>query len=190
MTTTVATSYRDAAITLWGEAGAYAHDAYQRWLHLFPELPAEVPIVMGITAYGGCVGKTNPEWQHGPRITIASNHFKASRRAVDDVMVHEMLHAWLYVTGQSVPAGKSEHDTEAWYAAIRRLSPAVLGRDLDVRRGAHRKSVRVKDADGVSHVRKVTVPELADQHYRVSRWPSPFRPDDYDWGDPIYCPSY
>jgi hypothetical protein len=38
----------------------------------------------------------------GPRITIASNHFKTGRHAVDDTMVHEVIHARLYVTGKDV----------------------------------------------------------------------------------------
>jgi hypothetical protein len=178
-------TYRDAATTLWGEAGAYAHDSYSRQRHLFPELPDTLPIVIGLTAYGKCLGLTRTHWQHGPRITIASNHFKRGRHAVDDVMVHEMLHAWLHITGQD-----TAHDREAWYAAIRRLSPVVLGHDLDVRRGAHRKSVRIKRDDGTSFVRKEKVPELEGQHNRVSRWPYSYRPGDYDNGEPIHCPSY
>lgn len=179
------TAYRDAATTLWGDAGAYAHDAYQRHHHLFPELPDTLPIVIGITAYGHCIGLTRAGWEHGPRISIHSNQFAKGRRAVDDVMVHDMLHAWLYLTGQQVA-----HDSEAWYSAIRRLSHAVLGHHLDVRRGAERKSVRIKLADGTSVVRKEKVPEFEGQHDDVSRWPMAYRPADYDFGAPIGCPSY
>jgi hypothetical protein len=179
------TDYREAAITLWGDAGSYVHAAYARWLPLFPELPESLPIVMGITAYGKCIGLTRAGWEHGPRITIASNLFKQGRLMVDDVMVHEMLHAWLYITGQD-----TAHESPAWYSAIKRLSPVVLGHDLDVRRGAQRKSVRVKLDDGRSVVRKEKVPEFAGQHDRVSRWPSPFRPIEFDYGQPITCPSY
>ena len=114
-------TYRDAAIVLWGNAGAYVHDSYTRWLPLFPELPETLPIVIGITAYGRCLGLTRAGWHHGPRITIASNQFQRPGM-VDDTMVHEMLHAWLYVTGHNV-----KHNSEPWYAAIRRLSPVVLG---------------------------------------------------------------
>ena len=178
------TTYRDAAVTLWGEAGAYAHDAYNRWLPRFPELPDELPIVIGITAYGRCIGLTRGDWQHGPRITIASNLFARGRLGVDDTMVHEMTHAWLHVTGQD-----TKHEGEAWYAAIRRLSPAVLGHELDVRRGAARKSVRVKLDDGTSVVRKIANPD-AITHGSVARWPQAFRPEGYDWGEPIDCPSY
>jgi len=161
------------------------HDAYQRHLHLFPKLPDTLPIVIGITAYGRCIGLTRPHWEQGPRITIASNMFAKGTGAVDDIMVHEMLHAWLSVTGRDVA-----HDSEAWYAAIRRLSPKVLGHKLDVRRGAERKSVRIKLDDGTSVVRKVAVPELAGQHAQVAGWPYLFRPADYVVGAPIACPSY
>ncbi len=184
------TPYRDAAVTLWGEAGAYTHDTYRRLRDShFPGLPDELPIVIGITAYGSCIGLTRPGWQQGPRITIASNQFKAGRHAVDDVLVHEMLHVWLAATEQD-----PDHDTESWYAAVRRLSPAVLGRDLDVRRGSGRRSVRVPNPDAgeggpATVVRKVAVPG-AVPHGDVARWPGPFRPDDYDYGKPIPCPSY
>jgi hypothetical protein len=178
------TSYRDASAVLWGEAGTYCHDSYQRWLPLFGELPETLPIVIGITAYGHCIGLSRITWTHGPRITIASNQFWRGGGAVDDVMVHEMLHCWLYLTGQD-----TAHKGAAWYAAINRLSPDVLGHQLDVRRGGNRKSVRIKQSDGSSRVHKVRVPD-ATPHGDVARWPGSFRPAGYDLGAPIGCPSY
>ena len=169
-----ATTYRDAATALWGEAGAYAHDAYNRWLPRFPELPDELPIVIGITAYGSASGY--PRWlaaraAHHDRVEPLQGR-PARRRRHDGP---RDAHAWLYVTGQSAPAHKSDHDTEAWYAAIRRLSPAVLGHELDVRRGAARKSVRVKLDDGSSVVRKVAKPDYTGPtHEMVARWPHRF----------------
>jgi hypothetical protein len=61
--------------------------------------------------------------------SASSNLFARGRLSVDDTMVHEMLHAWLFVTGQGI-----NHKSEAWYAAVRRFSPAVLGHELDARR--------------------------------------------------------
>src|SRR6478736_960917 len=101
------------------------YNTYDRQHHLFPELPEQLPIVIGITAYGKCIGLSRTTWTHGPRITIASNRFWRGRHFVDDIMCHEMLHCWLYLTGQDV-----DHKSEAWYAAIRRLSPEVLGHEL------------------------------------------------------------
>jgi hypothetical protein len=131
-----------------------------------------------------CLGATETTWTHGPRITIASNLFERGRALVDDVMVHEMCHAWLCLTGQDV-----NHDTAAWYTAVCRLSPAVLGHELDVQRGSGRRSVRVKQADGRSVVRKVRT-QGAISHGDVARWPYSFRPAGYDLGAPIGCPSY
>ncbi len=137
-------SYRDAAAALWGEAGAYAHDAYARLRdEHYPELPAQLPIVIGITAYSHVAGLCGGTWEHGPRITLESRRFAQGRRWVDDLLTHEMLHAWLHVTGQ-----ETGHKGEPWYEAVRRLSPAALGRPIDVRRGADRKSVRVAILSG------------------------------------------
>ena len=177
------TDYRCAAIALWASAGAYVHDAYTRLLPLFPELPPQLPIVIGITAYGHCSGLTRCDWQHGPRITIASNEFRQCRK-VDDVMAHEMLHAALALAGKD-----TAHNSDDWYSAITRLSPAVLHRTIEVRRGADRKSVRVKRDDGSSVVRKVANPD-AVPHRLVAGWPMSFRPHGYDYGPSIDCPTY
>jgi hypothetical protein len=184
-------SYRDAAIALWGDAGAYAHDAYIRWHPLYPELPEQLPITIGITAYGACLGLTRTRWEYGPRITVFSALFSKGRRQVEDTIIHEMLHAWLATAGRDV-----NHDSEAWYAAVRRLSPTVLGRELDVRRGADRKSVRVPNPrhkpgndEPKTLVRKIRVDD-AIAHGDTVRWPQAFRPADYDWGEPMRCPTY
>jgi hypothetical protein len=186
------TTYRDAAAALWGEAGTYAYDAYAqlRTAH-YPELPEQLPIVIGLTAYGACIGMTAPSWDWGPRISVFSPLFGHGRRQVDDLLTHEMLHAWLFVAGQ-----ETSHNTDAWYNAVERLSPAVIGRQLDLHRGADRKSVRVPNpawekGNGrpKTIVRKVRV-ESAVQHEQVARWPQSFRPADYDWGEPMICPTY
>ncbi len=183
-------SYRTAASTLWGEAGTAVHDSYTRWrAELFPELPEQLPIVIGITAYGACMGLTRYR-ADGARISIASSLFAQGRRAVDDVMVHEMAHVYLSQCEED-PA----HDGEPWYAAVQRFSPAVLGHELDVRRGGGRRSVRVanpqagEDGQPATVVRKVAVSGVVP-HAQVARWPGPFRPEGYNGGPSIPCPSY
>ena len=196
-------SYRAAAVTFWGEAGAYAYDAYARIrTALYPDLPGHLPIVIGITAYGRCLGMTRGGWEHGPRITLPPEVFRGTTavnarrcirggtRQVDDALTHEMLHVWLLITGRQV-----SHDSADWYDAVRRLSPAVLGHELDARRGAGRKSVRIanpayRPGAGIPKtlVRKQTV-AAAVSHADVARWPQSFRPATYDWGQPIACPS-
>lgn len=189
--TTPPCSYGDAAAALWGEAGALAHDAYRHLRPLYPELPEQLPIVIGITAYGGCLGATRTDWHAGPRITLSSSIFRQGHHAVEDVVVHEMLHAWLAVTGRA-----TKHDTAAWYGAVRRLSPAVLGHEVDIRRGAGRRSERLPNpayeagnGEPKTVVRKVRV-AAAVPHRDVARWPQAFRPAGFDWGEVIPCPSY
>lgn len=211
-------SYREAAVTLWGPAGAAVHDSYAHWRgEVFPELPEQLPIVIGITAYGACVGLTRyradsrlpivigitagadgaePTYfrrDSAPaRISIASNVFAHGRGAVSDVMVHEMLHIHLLQRGED-PA----HDGEPWYAAVRRLSPAVLGRELDARRGGARRSVRIvnpragEPGQPRTLVRKVAVAE-AVPHATVARWPDAFRVRSRGGRPvvPIPCPAY
>ena len=43
--------------------------------------------------------------------------------------------------------------------------------------------------DGSSVVRKIPNPD-AIQHGLVAVWPHPFRPEDYDYGEPVDRPSY
>jgi hypothetical protein len=178
-----AITYRDAAIKLWGDAGRHAHDTYQHLLPLYPGLPDELPIVIGITAYGHCKAITRCGWDFGPRITLHSGvyGYAAGRRLVEDTIAHEMLHAWLFLTGKEVG-----HNTNDWYDGVNRLSPAILGHDLGAKRGADKKSVRL---EGLKTPRKVKV-EDAIQHADVARWPHPFRPAGYDVGLPIPVPSY
>ncbi len=196
-------SYRAAAVTFWGDAGAYAYDAYARIrAELYPDLPEHLPIVIGITVYGRCLGVTRGGWDHGPRITLppevfrgttaanARRRIRGGTRRVDDVLTHEMLHVWLLITGRQV-----NHDSTGWYDAVRRLSPAVLGHELDARHGADRKSVRIPNPEYRPHagipktlVRKQRV-NAAVTHAEVAAWPWSFRPATYDWGQPIACPS-
>lgn len=187
-------SYRDAAEALWGEAGVCAHDAYDRFRQeLFPgDLPGQIPIVIGITAYGHCEGLTRSGWSHGPRISLSSSAFGRGRRYVDDIVVHEMLHVWLALSGL-----QAKHGSADWYEHVRRLSPAVLGHEVDARRGAARKSVRIANPDWEpgsdlpkTLVRKERVTG-AVQHADVARWPHAFRPEGYYACDaPIGCPTY
>jgi len=185
------TDYRSAAVALWGEAGRYAHDSYARIRAAhFPELPEQIPIVIGLTAYGGCLGLTRGGWEHGPRISLHSTTtFGRGPRYVDDVLLHECLHVWLHLTGRN-----PKHDSADWYTAVRRLSPAVLGRELDVTRGSDRKSVRVPNPNHQPGVddRKTIVRKVrqASEHARVARWPYAWRPADFDYGEQIPCPTY
>jgi len=179
-----------AAEVLWGPAGAYAYAAYQRLrAQLFPELASELPIVIGLTAYGHCIGLTRAPWEHGARISLAPKVFAEGERMVDDVLIHEMLHAALIADAQD-----PRHTGEAWYAGVRRLSPAVLRHPLDVQR-PKRRSVRIPNpAYGPDDPRKTLVRKVSDDteglHAAIARWPVPFRPEGYDFGPSISLAKY
>lgn len=179
-----------AGEALWGEGGRYAYASYRRLRDLhFPALPDELPIVIGLTAYGHCLGVTRSPWTNGARITLAPLVFRQGWRIVDDVLVHEMLHASLVAEGRD-----PKHAGADWYAEVARLSPAVLGHALGVQR-PQRRSVRIPDpAYGPDDRRKTVVRKVSDDderiHAAIARWPVPFRPADYDFGEPIKLPTY
>lgn len=190
----MSTTYRDAALKLWGEAGGYVHDAYTKHLPLFDNLPNELPIVIGLSAYGHCIGHTRvgDAALDGPRITIASNTFASGTTEVSDVMLHEMMHVSLHLRGQSMA-----HAGEPWYRLCRDLAPHVLGEALNIKRGSGRKSVRIENpkynADGPDTrktlVRKVSV-EGGTNHADVARFPYSYRPAGTPTGRIIDVPTY
>jgi hypothetical protein len=178
-----------AGEALWGEGGRYAYAAYRRLRVHFPALPEELAIVVGLTAYGHCIGLTRGPWEYGARITLAPLVFRAGARMVDDVLTHEMLHAELMVQGKD-----PKHEGAEWYAGVRRLSPAILGHPLEGEPDV-RKSVRIPNPNYGPEdrrrtlVRKIVVPG-AFSHADIARWPVPFRPAGHDFGPPISVPTY
>lgn len=116
--------YRRAARCLWGAAGVFAVDTFDRCnaLYFDGQLPP-TPIVIGLTAYGRCLGLTRPDGvEDGPRITLASTLFKRGALAVADTIVHEMTHVRLILTGEN-----SAHNAWPWCREITRMSPLLLG---------------------------------------------------------------
>ena len=191
------TTYRDAAEKLWGEAGALVHDFYHEHLPHFTNLPDELPIVIGLSAYGRCAGLSrldDPDLD-GPRITIASTEWANGVNHVKDVMLHEMMHVSLWLAGK-----KPDHQSADWYAECERLAPVVLGHEIElVSFSKQRKSVRVPNPkwsednpDDVSKtvVRKVARDDLKYPHADVAHFPQPFRQEGWDWGDVVSVPTY
>lgn len=185
--------YQTAAHALWGEAGDFIHECYKKHLPLFPGLPEQLPMVIGLSAYGRCLGLTrdNDPALEVMRISIASNSFKHGTAAVSDTVLHEMLHCWLIATGQ-----QCDHDTDDWYTACMALAPKVLGHEINLTR-KRRKSVRKPNPDWYPDsglpktiVRKVPVEGLEWTHRQVATFPHAFRPDDYPAGRVIDVPTY
>jgi hypothetical protein len=159
-----------AAEALWGDAGTYVYRTFDELnrQHFRGELPG-LPVVIGITPYGRCLGLT----RYGPglpRITIASNQFKHAH-VVRDVLLHEMLHAHLALTG-----AESKHNAVPWCEAIVRLSPAVLGHDIQA------APVKARRIDGkvVKAPRDGHLPQGV-----LARWPGALRPPGWDAGPAI-----
>jgi hypothetical protein len=126
-------SYLQAATVLWGEAGAFAMREFQRLnAELFAGCLPPLPIVIGLTAYGSCLGLTRRRggWSDGqrPRITLAPEIFQGNARTrggrhrVTDTLVHEMVHAKLMLAGDD-----PRHNAQPWCTEITRLSPLILG---------------------------------------------------------------
>lgn len=151
--------YRQAASLLWGEAGAFMLDTYQAHNreHFAGELPP-LPMVLGLTAYGRCLGLTRGEWADDlPRITIASNLFAQGTVAVSDTILHEMIHAKLVLQG-----AYPKHDGEPWRQEIIRLSPAVLGAPI--------LAAAVKPRRVEGKMRRVVEPGHLTQR-EIAHWP-------------------
>jgi hypothetical protein len=150
--------YRNAARLIWGDAGAFIADEYQRLnrLHWNGKLPA-VPFAIGITAYGHCLGLTRHETFSAARarITIASNQFD-NAGAASDTVLHEMIHVACLTAGVS-----PKHEHQPWCDEIMRISQHY-GRDFVA--GA-RRSKRVGD-----RVTKV-LPEGSITRFEAARWP-------------------
>lgn len=185
-------SYREAAALLWGEAGDYITAEYERLnaAHFGNQLPP-VPMVIGLAAYGRCLGMTRGQgaWTgRTPRITVASTLFERGRRHVADVILHEMVHAKLMLNGLD-PA----HNAEPWCAEIVRLSPAVLGHSVQAapvkpRRVPNPDREHNPDAPNTLVRRLPLVGHLKQAD--LARWPYALRPDDWDPGAPIHVDTY
>lgn len=127
--------YRAAAALLWGAAGALAADEFARINRdLFGGSIPPMPVIIGLTAFGRCIGLTGGGWLDGPRITLAPELFNGNhrtpggRKMVADTLVHEMIHAALMFRGED-----PSHNSAPWCRFITDLSPDVLGHEITAR---------------------------------------------------------
>jgi len=176
--------YRQAATVLWGEAGTFAVDEFQRLnVWLFAATLPPLPIVIGLTAYGGCIGLTRSKgtWaaERLPRITLASTLFQDGRQWVTDTLIHEMVHAKLMLGGLD-----PQHNGKPWCAEIVRLSPLVCGRTVAARPVYPR---RVGGRNG-RVVRQAHAGELTREE--LAHWPRSLYSRGWKPGKPIAVPTY
>jgi hypothetical protein len=164
---------RVAAEIAYGEAGVYAveeFDRINRWL--FDGALPPTPIVIGLTAYGRtrgfCRGQSAD--RPVPRITLHPLIFGARNR-VTDMIIHEMLHAFLMSEGR-----EHKHNTKPWCEMIEKLSPAVLGLEI------HARPVNTRSIGGVR--KKAPLDGHLEQH-QLASWPGSLRPYGWDAGEPL-----
>ena len=198
-------TYARAAALLWGAAGEFAAAEFARLnREHFAGSIRPMPVIIGLTAYGGCIGLTAyAGWLEAPRITLAPEIFRGSLerpdgepgrirggpRQVSDVLLHELIHAALMLRGED-----HSHNAAPWCRLIADLSPAVLGRDISARPVRTRRvpnPERDTDPDAPKTiVRRVPEPGCMPQ-LALARWPHSLRPDGYYDGDrPIHVPAY
>jgi hypothetical protein len=189
--------YARAASLLWGPAGEFAAEEFARLgRELFAGSIPPLPVVIGLTAYGKCLGATRPRtWLESPRITLAPEVFLGNHRTrggprqVRDVITHEMVHAALFLRGED-----ASHNAVPWCDMITGLSPAVLGREITARPvRTHRVPNPERESDPSAPktiVRRMPDPGALPQAV-LARWPHSLRPDGwYDTDQPIYVPTY
>ena len=188
--------YRQAAALLWGPAGDFAAAEFARINreHFAGSVPP-LPVIVGLTAYGRCIGLTRGGWLAAPRITLAPEVFTGNHRSpggtlmVADVLLHEMVHAALMLRGED-PA----HNAGPWCAMIEDLSPAVLGHAVDARPvKPHRVPNPARETDPAAPktivVRRAEDGALTQD--QLATWPGSVRPGGYyAAGRPLAVPTY
>jgi len=188
--------YARAASLLWGPAGELAAAEFARLnRELFAGSIPPVPVMIGLTAFGHCIGLTRTaDWLAAPRITLAPELFNGNHRTrggprmVADVLVHEMVHAALRFRGED-----SAHNAAPWCRLITELSPGLAGREISARPVRTRRipnPARESDpAAPKTKVARVADPGCMPQK-ALARWPHSIRPDDWYAGDaPIRVPT-
>lgn len=189
---TTRAEYRQAAIWLWGAAGEYAADESARVnREYFAGSVPPLPVVIGITAYGHCLGLTRGRRRAIPRISLASRAFNhGGPRTVFDLILHEVLHAFLMLRGED-PA----HNAAPWCAMITELTPAVItgAEILAAPVGTTRVPNPARERDPQAPKTRV-VRRARDGHLtqdQLARWPHSVRPEGYyDGQQPIPVDTY
>lgn len=198
-------TYARAAALLWGEAGEFAAAEFLRLnRELFAMSIPPMPIIIGLTAFGGCIGLTrSAAWLEAPRITLAPEIFRGSLdgpdgspgrvrggpRQVSDVLLHELIHAALMFRGED-----SSHNAPPWCCLITELSPVVLGREISAR-PVRTKRIPNPARDTDPDAPKTIVKRLPDDgclpQLALARWPHSLRPPGwYDDDRPIHVLAY
>lgn len=188
--------YRAAASLLWGPAGEFAVDEFARLnREYFAGSVPPLPIVIGLTAFGRCIGLTRGGWSAGPRISLAPEIFTGNDRTpggtlmVADVLLHEMVHAVLVLRGED-PA----HNAAPWCRMITELAPGVLGREATASPVVPRRIPNpARESDPAAPKTIVVRQPLPGQMTQdeLAHWPTGGRPAGYyGAGERLQVPTY
>ena len=170
--------FRDAQETLWGEAGAWAHDTWHDLnASLFAGELTYAGIVWALLPHGGSLGHC----ESSGRITLHPSLVapagarpwggpaaQYTDRFAGDVLVHEMIHALLFDRGVPLDDRAGHHNTLEWCAEIMRLSPPVIGRSIKA------EPVKPRRIDGKVQRKPRAGYLTRDQ---AAHWPHSMRPD-------------
>ena len=174
--------FRDAQQTLWGEAGAWAHDTWHELnASLFSGELTYAGIVWALLPHGGSLGHC----ESSGRITLHPSLVapvgerpwggpaaQYTDRFARDVLTHEMIHALLFDRGMSLDDRGGHHNTPGWCAEIMRLSPSVIGRSIKA------EPVKQRRIDGKVQ-RKARAGYLTRD--QAAHWPHSVRSDAADY---------
>lgn len=180
----------------WGRAGEFAATEFRRLSReLFAGSIPPMPVIIGLTAYGACLGFTRPAgWLAFPRITLAPEVFSGNHRTrggpltVSDTIVHEMVHAALILRGED-----PRHNEAPWCKLITELSPEVLSAEITARPVRARR-IPNPDRETDPSAPKTKVARVPDDgcltRTGLAGWPLSLRPPGYySHQDPIPVPS-
>ncbi len=172
--------YARAAALLWGEAGEFAVAEFGRLNRaIFSGGLPPLPIVIGLTAYGRCLGATRaaPAGLTRPRVSLAPEIFRAGTLMVTDVLTHEMAHAALLLQGLS-----AAHNDGPWCELVTRLSPVVLGCAVAARPVRSRRIPNPARDSNPAAPKTIVVKRPHDGELaraELATWPQSLRPADY-----------
>ena len=166
-----------------GAKGDFSYVCF-RWINtmLFGgELPTTL-IQWGLTAYGGCLGLTQPRAERYPVITLhpsiwqgGPERWQPGPRKTLDVLIHECIHVAVgYLRGQETGRRHSSHDNRPWASECMRLAP-LLG--LGAIQAAPTTRTWVDGSDSRKYTR-ATPPGCLDMAV-LSRFPYALRPAGY-----------
>lgn len=98
------------------------YEAFHRLNHLcFDNRVPELPLLTVVTfPYGHCIGQTHYRDDKLPRIEIKRS--LARHDDFEEVVLHEMLHAYLRLGGED-----SSHNGRPWSREVERITPLYLG---------------------------------------------------------------